>query len=141
MDYYTGKREYFKGIKKIQFEGADSKNPLAYRYYDPEKIVAGKAMKEHLHFAMAWWHTLCADASDPFGSGTLNQEWNQSSDPLQKAKDKADAGFELMTKLGINYYCFHDFDLVQEAGTIEESEKRVKEIVGYLKNLLDYRLL
>lgn len=137
MNYYIGKKEYFKGIESIKFEGKDSNNPLAFHYYNPEKMVAGKPMNEHLRFAMAWWHSLCSTGGDPFGSGTFNQEWNQSASPIEKAKDKMEAGFEFMTKLGINHYCFHDFDLVEEADTIQESEKRLKEILDFAKKLQD----
>ena len=126
-------KEYFPEIGKIQFEGKESKNPLAYRYYDPEKVVAGKKMKDWLKFAMAWWHTLCAEGGDQFGGGTKTFPWNAAACPVQAAKDKVDAGFEIMQKLGIEYYCFHDVDLVAEADTIEEYEKNLKEVVAYLK--------
>ena len=126
-------KEYFPGIGKIKFEGKDSKNPLAYRYYDADKVIMGKKMSEWLKFAMAWWHTLCAEGSDQFGPGTKSFPWNGAACPVQAAKDKADAGFEIMQKLGIEYYCFHDVDLVQEADTVEEYEKNLKEIVAYLK--------
>jgi len=130
-------KEYFPGIGKIQFEGKESRNPMAYRYYDADKVVMGKKMSEWLKFAMAWWHTLGADGSDQFGPGTKSFPWNEAADPMQAAKDKADAGFEIMTKLGIQYYCFHDVDLVKEAGTVEEYEKNLKEIVAYLKEKQD----
>ena len=126
-------KEYFPGIGKIKFEGKDSKNPLAYRYYDADKVIMGKKMSEWLKFAMAWWHTLCAEGSDQFGPGTKSFPWNSAACPVQAAKDKADAGFEIMQKLGIEYYCFHDVDLVQEADTVEEYEKNLKEVVAYLK--------
>ena len=126
-------KEFFPEIGKIPFEGKESKNPIAYRYYDANKVIMGKKMSEWLKFAMAWWHTLCAEGSDQFGPGTKTFPWNASSDPIQAAKDKADAGFEIMQKLGIEYYCFHDVDLVQEADTIEEYEKNLKTIVAYLK--------
>ncbi|PLW99285.1 MAG: xylose isomerase [Marinilabiliales bacterium] len=125
--------EYFKGIKKVGFEGPESKNPLAFRYYEPERIVAGKPMKEHLRFAMAWWHTLCADGSDPFGSGTLSRPWDAITDPVEKGKAKMDAGFEFMEKTGINYYCFHDVDLIEEGATIPETEARLQKMVEYAK--------
>ena len=125
--------EFFPEIGKIKFEGKDSKNPLAYRYYDADRIVAGKKMKDWFKFAMAWWHTLCAEGSDQFGPGTKTFPWNASSCPMERAKAKADAGFEIMQKLGIEYYCFHDVDLVDEAETIEEYEANLKEIVAYLK--------
>ena len=126
-------KEYFPEIGKIRFEGVRSKNPLSYRYYNPDEVVAGKPMKDWLRFAMAWWHTLCAEGSDQFGPGTKSFPWNEASCPIERAKAKADAGFEIMQKLGIGYYCFHDVDLVDEAATIEEYEANLKEIVAYLK--------
>jgi xylose isomerase len=127
------KNEFFKGIEKIAFEGKSSKNPMAFHYYEPEKIIAGKPMKEHLRFAMAWWHSLCAEGGDPFGRGTIEFPWSTISDPIEKAISKVDAGFEFLEKTGINYYCFHDFDLVEEGNTIAESEKRLQLLVDYLK--------
>ena len=126
-------KEYFPGIGKIKFEGKDSKNPMAYRNYDAEKIIMGKKMKDWLKFAMAWWHTLCAEGGDQFGGGTKTFPWNQGADALTVAKQKADAGFEIMEKLGIEYFCFHDVDLVAEGSSIEEYEANMKAIVAYLK--------
>jgi len=126
-------KEFFPGIGKIKFEGVNSKNPLSFRYYDPEKVVNGKKMKDWFKFSMAWWHTLCAEGSDQFGGGTKSFPWNVAKDPIQAAKDKADAGFEFMQKVGIGYYCFHDTDLVAEADTVEQYEKNYKEIIAYLK--------
>ena len=126
-------KEFFPGIGKIQFEGKESRNPLAFRYYDAEKVVLGKKMSEWLKFAMAWWHTLCAEGADQFGPGTKTFPWNGASCPIQAAKDKVDAGFEFMQKIGIGYYCFHDVDLVDEGTTVEEYESRLKEVVAYLK--------
>ncbi|MBR4228651.1 MAG: xylose isomerase [Bacteroidales bacterium] len=126
-------KEYFPEIGKIKFEGKDSKNPLAFHYYNPEQVVCGKPMKDWLKFAMAWWHTLCAEGSDQFGGPTKSFPWNKASDPIAKAKQKVDAGFEIMQKLGIGYYCFHDVDLIDEPATIEEYEADLKEIVAYLK--------
>lgn len=128
-----GKREYFKGIDKIKFEGKESDNPLAFKFYDENRIVAGKTMKEHFKFAMAYWHTLCNTGGDPFGPGTKTYPWSNSNDPIQAAYDKADAAFEFITKMGFEYYCFHDFDLVDEAATLGESEKRIHIVVDYLK--------
>ena len=125
--------QYFPQIDKIKFEGKDSKNPMAYRFYDPEKVVAGKKMKDWFKFAMAWWHTLCAEGADQFGPGTKSFPWNASASAMDRAKAKVDAGFEIMQKLGIDYYCFHDVDLVDEAATIEEYEANLKEVVAYLK--------
>jgi xylose isomerase len=127
------KKEFFPEIPAIKFEGTESKNPLAFRYYDANRVVMGKKMSEWMKFAMCWWHTLCAEGGDQFGPGTKTFPWNASSDPVQAAKDKADAGFEIMQKLGIGYYCFHDVDLVAEAPDVETYEKNLKEIVAYLK--------
>ena len=126
-------KEFFPGIGKIQFEGKESRNPMAFRYYDANKVVMGKTMAEWLKFAMAWWHTLCAEGADQFGGGTKTFPWNESACPMQAAKDKVDAGFEFMQKMGIEYYCFHDVDLVDEGADVEEYEARLKEIVAYLK--------
>ena len=126
-------KEYFPSISAIKFEGVESKNPLSYRYYDKNRVVMGKKMSEWFKFAMAWWHTLCAEGADQFGGGTKSFPWNTAADPVQAAKEKADAGFEIMQKLGIEYYCFHDIDLVAEAATVEEYEKNLKEVVAYLK--------
>lgn len=124
---------YFPTIEKIKFEGKESKNPLAFRYYDAEKVVYGKTMKEWFKFSMAWWHTLCAEGGDPFGPGTQKHPWVGAADALQAAKDKMDAGFEFMSKMGIEYYCFHDIDLVSEGSSIEEYEANLKAIVAYAK--------
>ncbi|HEX9827926.1 MAG TPA: xylose isomerase [Flavobacteriaceae bacterium] len=128
-----GDKEYFKGIDKIKYEGQFSDNPLSFKFYDPEKVVAGKTMREHFKFAIAYWHTFCGQGADPFGSGTQNFAWDQSSDPVQAAKDKADAAFEFFEKIGFDYFCFHDFDLIKEAPTFAESEKRLQIIVDYVK--------
>lgn len=126
-------KEYFANIPAIKFEGAQSKNPFAFRYYDANRVVMGKKMSEWLKFAMAWWHTLCAEGGDQFGGGTKSFPWNTNPDPVQAAKDKADAGFEIMKKLGIEYYCFHDVDLVNPDDDVEKYEKNLKEVVAYLK--------
>lgn len=124
-------KQYFPEIGKIPFEGTESKNVLAFHYYQPDKLVMGKPMKEWLKFAMAWWHTLGPASGDQFGGQTRHYEWDKADCPLQRAKDKMDAGFEIMEKLGIEYFCFHDVDLVEEADTIEEYEARMKEITDY----------
>ena len=126
-------KEFFPGIGKIQFEGKESRNPMAFRYYDANKVVLGKTMAEWLKFAMAWWHTLCAEGADQFGGGTKSFPWNTATDAVEVAKAKVDAGFEFMQKMGIEYYCFHDVDLVDEGANVEEYEARLKEIVAYLK--------
>ena len=125
--------EYFKGIDTIKYEGRDSKNPLAFKWYDAEKVVAGKTMKEHMRFAVAYWHTFCGDGGDPFGGGTQNFPWApEGKDLMELAKMKADAAFEFFTKIGASYYCFHDTDVVGD-GTTEEIAARMKEITPYLK--------
>jgi xylose isomerase len=133
MSYITGDQEYFKGIGKIKFEGRDSQNPLAFKYYDENKTIGGKTMKEHLRFAVAYWHTFCDGGSDPFGGDTLIFPWNAGNDAIAIAKNKMDAAFEFTTKLGVPFYCFHDFDTVKEGSTIAESEKRLQTIVDYAK--------
>ena len=129
-------KEYFPQIGKIPFEGTKSKNPLAFHYYDPEKVVMGKKMKDWLKFAMAWWHTLGGASGDQFGGQTRSYEWDKAADAVQRAKDKADAGFEIMDKLGINYFCFHDVDLVDEGKDVEEYEARMVAVTDYLKEKL-----
>ena len=124
-------KEYFPFTGKIPFEGKESKNLMAFHYYEPERVVMGKKMKDWLKFAMAWWHTLGQASGDQFGGQTRSYEWDKAADPMQRAKDKMDAGFELMDKLGIHYFCFHDVDLVEEADTVEEYERRMKEITDY----------
>ena len=128
-----GNVEYYKGIGDIKYEGKNSTNPFSFKYYDPNKIVAGKTLKEHFRFAIAYWHSFCGQGTDPFGSGTQNFLWDKSQDPYQAAKDKADAAFELITKMGFDYFCFHDFDLIQEGESLKESEKRLLYITDYIK--------
>ncbi len=133
MEVLIGNKEYFKGIGRIKYEGRESDNPFAFKWYDENKKVGGKTMKEYFRFAMAYWHTLCGTGSDPFGPGTKNFPWNEGNDPIAKAKNKMDAAFEFMTKMGIPFYCFHDFDLVEEGNSVVESEKRLRAIVDYAK--------
>lgn len=132
-----GNKEYFKGIGKIKFEGKGSDNPMAFKFYDENRVVAGKTMKDHFRFAVAYWHTLCGTGGDPFGPGTKAFPWSVASDPIQSAKDKMDAAFEFITKMGIPYYCFHDFDLIEEGATLTESGKRLDIITDYAKEKMD----
>ena len=126
---------YFSDIPTIRFEGKDSDNPLAFKYYNKEQTVAGKTMGEHFKFAMAWWHTLRNTGGDPFGPGTANYPWLGGDDPVQEAKNAADAGFEIMEKLGLDYFCFHDVDLLDEAGAdLATYAKRLDEVTDYLKD-------
>jgi xylose isomerase len=133
MSITLGNKEYFKGIGQIGYEGPDSDNPLAFKWYDEKRVVAGKTMKDHLRFAVAYWHTLCNTGGDPFGPGTKTFPWDAAADADQKAKDKMDAAFEFITKLGVPYYCFHDVDLVDEGKDIKEYEQRMSNIVSYAK--------
>ena len=125
--------EIFKGIPEIKYEGPDSKNPLAFKYYDPDRIVMGKKMSEQLPFAMAWWHNLCANGVDMFGRGTIDKRFGSETEgTMEHAKAKVDAGIEFMKKLGIKYFCFHDVDLVPEADDINETNRRLDEITDYI---------
>ena len=133
MEYVLGNNEYFPGIGKIKFEGRESKNPLSFKFYDEKKMVGDKTMKDYFRFAMAYWHTLCGTGEDPFGPGTTDFPWAEGNDPILVAKNKMDAAFEIMTKIGIPFYCFHDFDLVKEGATIAESEKRLQIMIDYAK--------
>ena len=129
----TGDKEYFKGIGQIKFEGRESDNPLAYKWYDENRIVAGKTMKDHMRFAVAYWHTFCGTGADPFGPGTKHFPWDAKNEAVGRAKDKMDAAFEFITKLGVPYYCFHDIDLVDEGNSLTEYESNLSAIVDYAK--------
>ncbi len=131
MKTWIGSTEYFKGIGTIPYEGKETDNDLAFRWYDENRVVAGKSMKEHLRFSMAYWHSFCNAGGDPFGPGTREFPWNRSTDPLQRGKDKMDAAFEFITKMGIPYYCFHDIDLVDEGPDLVGYETRLAQITRY----------
>lgn len=133
MSIVAGNREYFPGIGKIPYEGPQSDNPLAFKWYDENRVVAGKTMKEHFRFAVAYWHTFCGTGGDPFGPGTKKFPWDENADAVQRAKDKADAAFEFITKLGVPYYCFHDIDVVDEGNSLAEYESRLQTLTEYLK--------
>lgn len=133
MKPLIGDKEYFKNIDKIKYEGPESDNPLAFKYYDENKVVAGKTMKEHLRFAVAYWHTFCDGGRDPFGAETHEYPWGKSDDPVKAAKEKMDGAFEFITKLGVPFYCFHDVDVVDLDSSVKESEKRMQAIVDYGK--------
>lgn len=130
-------KQYFPQIGKIAFEGQESKNPMAFHYYDAERVVGGKTMKEWMRFSMAWWHTLCAEGADQFGPGTKSFPWNEGNDALTIAKQKVDAGFEIMEKLGIPYFCFHDVDLISEGNSVAEYEANLAAITDYLQEKMD----
>lgn len=133
MKLTLGDKEYFKGIGQIKYEGKESDNPLAFKYYDATKKIGKKTMEEHFRFAIAYWHTFCGTGGDPFGPGTKNFPWSASDDPLQRGYDKMDAAFEFITKIGAPFYCFHDYDLVDEGPTLKESQSRLEKIVEYAK--------
>ncbi|MBL7775519.1 MAG: xylose isomerase [Saprospiraceae bacterium] len=126
-----GEQEYFKNIGPVRYEGPDTDNPLAFRYYDESRVVAGKTLREHFRFAVSYWHSFCGTGGDPFGLPTKNFPWLQAADPVQQAKDKMDAAFEFITKMGIPFYCFHDFDLVAEGASPAESRRRLQTLVAY----------
>jgi len=130
----TGIKEYFPKISKIAFEGPNSKNPLAFKYYDEDKVLAGKKMRDHFRFAVAYWHTFCGTGADPFGPGTKEFPWLESSDPMQSAFDKLDAAFEFTSKLGAPFYCFHDRDMAPEGDSVAESEKILMDLVKVAKS-------
>jgi len=132
---YKGKKEAYPGIGKIVYEGKKSKNPLAFRWYNPEEVVGGKTMKEHLRFAIAYWHSFCGDGSDPFGNATRFYPWKDAGND-DKTKQRLDAAFEFITKIGAGYYCFHDTDIVGD-GSVFEIEKRLEKIVPVMKNMQD----
>ncbi len=131
MDYFVGNKEYFKNIGKIKYEGKGSDNPLAFKYYDAKKVINGKTMEEHLRFATAYWHSFCANGSDPFGNATIEFPFTDA-DPMQNAKNKADAAFEFFTKIGTPYYCFHDADVAPEGNSANEYVKNYLEIADIL---------
>ena len=132
MSTATDTRKYFKTIGKIKYEGIESDNPFAFRWYDENKIVAGKSMKDHLRFACAYWHSFNGSGADPFGEPTHLFGWNEKTDAVERAKDKADAAFEFITKLGLPYYCFHDVDVIDYTNDINENDRRLKAITEYL---------
>jgi len=132
MESTIKQTEFFKGVDQIKFEGTSSNNPFAYRWYDENKMVAGKPMKDHLRFACAYWHSFNGSGADPFGEPTHLFSWNEKADAVERAKDKADAAFEFITKLGLPYYCFHDVDVVDYTNDVKENDRRLKAITEYL---------
>lgn len=132
MTITMGKQEFFKGIGPIPYEGLGSDNPLAFRWYDANKVVAGKPLKEWLRFACAYWHSFCGNGADPFGEATHLFAWNEKANAVERAKDKADAAFEFITKLGMPYYCFHDVDVVDYTSDVNENDRRLQALTAYL---------
>ncbi|NRY63379.1 xylose isomerase [Clostridium beijerinckii] len=129
-------REYFENVSKINYEGANSKNPYSFKYYNPDEIIGDKAMKEHLRFALSYWHTLTANGADPFGVGTMIRPWDSETNEMDLAKARMEAAFELMDKLNIEYFCFHDRDIAPEGKTLQETNKNLDEIVQLCKSLM-----
>lgn len=129
--------EIFKGIEKIKYEGPKSKNTLAFRYYDAQKIIFGKKMKDHLSFSMAWWHNMCSSGQDIFGKSTTDKSFGEKVGTMAHSKIKVNAGFEFMQKLGIEYFCFHDMDIIEEADTLDETNRRLDEITDYIKEKMN----
>ncbi|ULQ54951.1 xylose isomerase [Flavihumibacter rivuli] len=133
MSIVIGSKEYYKGIGQVKYEGPQSDNPLAFRWYDAERVVAGKKMKDHLRFACAYWHSFCGSGADPFGEPTHFFPWEGIADPLERAKAKMDAAFEFITKMNLPFYCFHDVDVVDYTNDVAENERRLQAITGYAK--------
>ncbi|NRT34870.1 xylose isomerase [Clostridium beijerinckii] len=129
-------REYFENVSKINYEGENSKNPYSFKYYNPDEIIGDKAMKEHLRFALSYWHTLTANGADPFGVGTMIRPWDSETNEMDLAKARMEAAFELMDKLNIEYFCFHDRDIAPEGKTLQETNKDLDEIVELCKSLM-----
>lgn len=133
MKVVTGDKAYFKGIDQVKFEGTGSDNPMAFRWYDAERMVAGKPMKDWLRFACAYWHSFVGNGADPFGEPTHLYPWNEKTDAVERAKDKMDAAFEFITKMNMPYYCFHDVDVVDYTNDVAENERRLQAVVDYAK--------
>ena len=132
MTTSVAQKEYFKNVPAIQYEGRESDNPLAFKWYNENRLVGGKTMKEYLRFACAYWHSFVGSGADPFGEPTHLFRWNEKADAVERAKDKADAAFEFITKLGLPYYCFHDVDVVDYTNDVNENDKRLQGITSYL---------
>ena len=128
--------EFFPDVKSVAFEGPDSRNPLAFKYYNPDEKVGGRPMREHLRFALAYWHTMNNRMADPFGAGTAIRPWDSISDPMEQARARMSALFELAEKLGIGHFCFHDRDIAPEGDTLAETNRNLDEIVEHTKKLI-----
>jgi xylose isomerase len=133
MSITTGDKEFFKGIGQVKYEGLQSDNPLAFRWYDEKKVIAGKTMKDHLRFACAYWHSFCGSGADPFGEPTHLFPWSVKTDAVERAKDKMDAAFEFITKMNLGWYCFHDVDVIDYTTDVKENDRRLQAMVEYAK--------
>ncbi len=134
MNVLIGNKEYFPGIGKIKYDGADSKNPLAFKWYDENKVINGKTMKDYLRYAVAYWHTFCGDGGDPFGPGTKTFPWTGAAEKMEASFNKLDAAFEFITKIGAPFYCFHDTDVVGD-GSVFEIEKRMGQAIPVMQKM------
>lgn len=131
--------KFFEHVPKVRYEGSDSKNPFAFKYYDPDRVISGKKMKDHLKFALSWWHTMVAAGQDQFGVGTMDRQYDGKTDPMELAKARADAAFDFMDKLGIEYFCFHDVDLAPEGNSLQERNDNLREMVSYVQEKMQGR--
>src|SRR5262250_3757402 len=133
MSLTVANKQFFKNISQIKFEGIGTDNPLAFRWYEENRMVAGKKMKDHLRFACAYWHSFCGSGADPFGEPTHLFPWEQKADAIERAKDKMDAAFEFITKMGLPYYCFHDVDAIDYTNDVKENDRRLQTLVECAK--------
>src|SRR5690554_5087908 len=127
---------YFDNISKIKYEGAQSKDPLAFKFYNPEEKINGKSMEELMRFGVAYWHTFTEDLSDPFGAGTAQRPWDKFSDPMEKAKARVEAAFEFFEKLGVPYFAFHDVDIAPEGSNLKETFENQDIIVDMIEDYM-----
>ena len=129
--------EFWPGIPKIKYEGTDSKNPLAYKYYNPDEVVMGKKMKDWLRFSVCYWHSFNgAKGSDPFGGPTITRDWDDGTNSLENAYRRAGAAFEFMDKLGVEYFTFHDVDVAPEGETLEETQSNLDKVIDKVEGLM-----
>ena len=135
--YFVGDHEYFPGIGNIPYEGRESDNPLAFKFYQRDRLVGGKTMQQHLRFAVCYWHTFCAKGSDAFGTDSQTFPWDTPEDPMMAARARMDAAFEFFTKLGVPYYCFHDRDMAPEGASVAESERNLATMAAFAKERQD----
>ena len=135
--YFVGDHEYFPGIGNIPYEGRESDNPLAFKFYQRDRLVGGKTMQQHLRFAVCYWHTFCAKGSDAFGTDSQTFPWDTPENPMMAARARMDAAFEFFTKLGVPYYCFHDRDMAPEGASVAESERNLATMAAFAKERQD----
>ena len=135
--YFVGDHEYFPGIGNIPYEGRESDNPLAFKFYQRDRLVGGKTMQQHLRFAVCYWHTFCAKGSDAFGTDSQTFPWDTPKNPMMAARARMDAAFEFFTKLGVPYYCFHDRDMAPEGASVAESERNLATMAAFAKERQD----